>query len=191
MVFAEHASRLAHEDFQKVELALRELQRVLSSPGLPRAGIDGDIAPAQHVLFDKLRTAQLGLQPRDQLFENKGFDQIVIGAGAKRANFVFGAALCGEHEDWSLRNLAQSRQERDAIDLGHHDVEHYELRIEYLDELEGGQAIGSGSNLVALAREPQFQHLPYHTVVVDDRNAGIGHNMHFYAASCFATLGEA
>ena len=79
-------------------------------------------------------SAQLGLQPRDQLLEDERLDEVVVGTGTERADLILGAALGGEHHDRRLGNLAQPRKQRDAVDLRHHDVEDDQFGIEDFDE---------------------------------------------------------
>ena len=59
-------------------------------------------------------------------------------------------------------------EQLESVDLGHHDVEHHEVRLLALDHLEEPLATLDGNDIVFLAAEDVDERLEQRGVVVSD-----------------------
>src|SRR5262249_341486 len=68
------------------------------------------------------------LDPSDQNREFERFRQVIVGAGLKSAQHIFGTAARGQHEDGNeLTSAAQFGDDAKPIDARQHHVEDYEV----------------------------------------------------------------
>src|SRR5205085_8268733 len=64
-------------------------------------------------------------EPREQLFERKRLDEIVVGARIEASDAVAEAVTGGEHEDWHpIPFGAKTPAHRKPVKFGHRDIEH-------------------------------------------------------------------
>jgi len=96
------------ETRQQIELALRELDGFFPPHASRVSGVDGHVAPADHVLLNGLRTPHL-LEAARSALRDERLDHVVVGAATQACDFVLDGPLCGQHSDRSLGDLAQNR----------------------------------------------------------------------------------
>ena len=117
------------------------------------------------------RAAQRGVDARAELVEIERLGQIVVGAGFEPVDAVAHVAARGEHDDRHLGEAAQQRDEREAVDLRHHDVEHDAVRLPVAHDGEPVGAVDRGPHLEAFLDQADLEHLADALLVVDDRDA--------------------
>jgi len=68
------------EQLEQVELGARQLDRALSAADLARGGVELEVGEAQDAAPRRLGAAQQRAQPRLQLAQREGLDEVVVGA---------------------------------------------------------------------------------------------------------------
>src|SRR3974390_208587 len=80
----DHASFVAHQIFQKLELLRQEIDLLAVPAHRPRYQVDGEVADTQDgLLGNSLAAPAECLQARQQFDERERLDQIVVAAGAQ------------------------------------------------------------------------------------------------------------
>ena len=164
----EHASRAPRQRGQEIELARREAEEAAFTAYRPRFEIDFEILVVQRVHFAQPGTPQRRMQPRGQFLDIEGLGQIIV---ADAVDPVAHLAPGGEHDDGHLGEAPDHGHEREAIDLGQHDVQHDAFRLPGADQREPRDAVGRAAHLEAFERERYLQHPPDAFLVVDNRDA--------------------
>jgi hypothetical protein len=98
------------------------------------------------------------------------FDHIVIGSLVEAVDDVLAAALCGQHQDGHIRELADSFAYLETVQPGHHDIENNKRGLLILDHLQSGLALAGGYDLVALEFQIQCDQFEYPGVIVNNQD---------------------
>ena len=92
--------------------------------------------------------AQVGLDARHQLARAEGLGDVIVAADFETQHAVhfFGARREKHHRSARQHGgLADLAAQLEAVDVGQHDVEHDEIRLAFLQGLQG--SLGSAENL--------------------------------------------
>ena len=120
-----HMAGVAHQVFEQLELARQQLDRLVAA--LDRAGqqVELEIGDPQPRRRRRRRAApQQRLEPRQQLAEGEGLDEIVVAAGAQALDPVVDAAERGEDQGRRADlGGAQRAQHRQPVHPRQHAVE--------------------------------------------------------------------
>ncbi len=114
--------------------------------------------------------AEDGLDAGHHLARIERFGQVVVSAQLEADDAVDVLAPGREHEDRSLAPTAHLARDLGAIHLGHHEVEHDEVRVDALVLYEGLLAISRLDHGVAGLLEVQPHQLDDVAFVIDDED---------------------
>ena len=115
--------------------------------------------------------AQQGAQPRAQLAQREGLDQVVVGAGVEALDAVVDRVARGEHEHrGAVAGLAHAPADLEAVDAGHAHVEDDGVGRRGGQAVERRGAICGELHVVALERKRPLERGPHGRLVVDDQD---------------------
>src|SRR5438552_12932116 len=116
---------------QKLEFPGRQID-VPAAPGhLPADEIHVEVANTQPERLARTATAKQGPDAGQQLFEGKGFDEIVIGAAVEPGYSIFQTVAGGKQQNRRCNALfPQARQDLKAVTAGEHQIK--ENDVEFL-----------------------------------------------------------
>ncbi len=166
---------MAREDLEQVELAPGESEVAAAERRDLAPGVDDEVA-------DEVRPGDVGaaatqqrVQPRGELGEREGLDEVVVGAGLQAPHPVVDLVAGGEDADGDVEAVrAQTPHDAHAVEVGHRHVEHDDSRRMAPDRGERlAAAVGRGHG-EALEREGALEGLPDGRLVVDDEDPGLG-----------------
>ena len=172
---------MADEDVEQVELAARERELAAGARGDVAPRVDDDVP--RHVRARPLPAAppQQRLQPRGQLGDRERLDEVVVGARLQARHAVLDLVARGQHADGDVDPVApQLPHDADAVEPGHHHVEHDHRRRALRDGGERLQTVGGGGHGKALEAERALEGLPDSGLVIDDEDErfATGHASH-------------
>ena len=127
----EHASGMAHHEFQQPEFRRPELDLVLLAVDPMRFAVEHDVADLQHAgQHFGLGAPEQRLHPRHEFRRRERLDQIIVGAGGKAAHAVAFLAARRQHDDRQplrFRPHPKPPAKFDAGNRRHHPVEHQQV----------------------------------------------------------------
>src|SRR5579872_539061 len=191
LVAREDPARVAHERGEQIVFALRELDLLAAASDEARFGVDREIGAIEHRGFGQPRTAERGLQARDELAELERLGEVVVGAGGQALDLVRHLVLGAQHDDRRFGEPADHGQQRDAVDLRHHDVEHDDVRLPVAYEREALSAVGGTADFEAFFGESDLEQRADVALVIDDGDAGGCLHSSTIAPLSYAILGRA
>lgn len=170
----EHPARPGHEGEEDVELGPGEPDRRAGPHGLARGGVEDDVAPGD----DPRRPAAPGGGPPQQRAnpledhgQREGLGDEVVGEKGEGAELVVLPVEGGEDHDGDVGGGPDRLAEREAVDLGHHHVQHDEvegLRPERrLERAEAREPVRLPARLVARVREQLHERVQNVWLVLD------------------------
>src|SRR5437879_4192575 len=180
---AQHLARVAGEEGQKVELRVGEVD-------LPAVAIDAALVDlGDHVAEDQLAAlvlllldpalAQVGGDAGDQLARAEGLDDVVVGADLQPDDDVDLLGLGAEDEDRHPRaGPADVAADVEAADVGQHQVEEDDVRLERLDPGEGVSAAVRLLDQVPLLLAGEAHGLTDRRLVIDHQDLAL--SVHSY-----------
>src|SRR5438270_10484908 len=118
-VAGEHASGVAHEQLEDIELEGGELDRAAVDDDGARAGVEQDAADLDAAAGrDRARlvAAQDGADARDQLAWVEGLRKVIVGAELKADDAVYVLTARGQHDDRNLASGAEAAENFEAVD---------------------------------------------------------------------------
>ena len=122
------------------------------------------------------RPAEDGRDPRHQLLEAEGLDEVVVPAEREAAHLVLGGVSGGEEEHRRpVTGGAQALAHVEAVEVGEHHVEHDEIRLHRRHGGDGLTAVGDGVDVEPGVAEGCLEHRAQVVLVVDEQQAGRGH----------------
>lgn len=118
------------------------------------------------------RVTQRHLQP----FEAGRLDHEILGAGAHRRNHIVDAAMGGLHDDGDVQaGVAHLREHAEAIEAGHHEVQHDGVDHRGVGGGQQGQrgvAALDDEGLVTALLHHVFNQSALYRVVIGNQNGG-------------------
>ena len=132
----------------------------------------------RHLLIAPALLLQAGADARLQEHRVERLGQVVVGAELDAAHHAVDVV---ERRDHDHRNVAQpgivleAAQHREAVHLGHHDVEQDQVDRFAGQPVEGVPAMDRGHRLVLEQLQLLRQHVAIERLVVDDQDAGGRH----------------
>ena len=136
-------------------------------------GVDG-----QPALIEGERLHQWGLyalgpakhrpHPRHELTRAERLHEVVVGAGGKARDALFLAGFGREHQDRHVGAATDLSADLLARDIGQHEVEDDECRLEALRKREAFGTTGGSEDVVAVLLEVGLDDLSNRWFVVDD-----------------------
>jgi hypothetical protein len=114
------------------------------------------------------RIAQRHLQP----FRARRLDHEVGGARPHHRHHIVDAAMGGLHDDGNIHaRFAHARQHAEAVEVGHHQVEHHAVdALRPAEQSESRVAAFGDQGLIAEALDHGFEQAALNRVVVDDEH---------------------
>ena len=119
--------------------------------------------------------AQLTFYTRDQLGRIERLGHVVVRACCQAEYLVRVLGFCREQDDRDVAALAQPEQRFDAVQLGHHDVEHDEMHGLRHHDVERFQSVVRLFDLVAIRFQENRDAVHDFAVVVHDQNLQLFH----------------
>ena len=117
------------------------------------------------------RSPEQGADTRKQLLERERLDQVVVRPGVEACDPIRDRVACRQHEDrCPVAVAAEPPADRDAVELGHQDVEHDELRAHALHRPERRGTVLCGDHLVPVEGQGTRDGRPDGRFVVDDED---------------------
>ena len=120
------------------------------------------------------RAAQHRLHAAAELAHREGLSDVVVGAQLEAEHLVDLLGLRGEHDDRHRRARADLAADVEAVDLGHHHVEHHEVEVVLAQAFERLTAVERAHHVVALLAERVGQQLLNRELVVHEQDPGCG-----------------
>ena len=138
---------------------------------LVRVGVEREVGEA-HGADVAVDPAQQGAQPRPQLAQREGLDQVVVGAGVEALDAVVDRVACGEHEHrGAVAGLTHAPTHLEAVDPGHAHVEDHGVGRRGGQAVECRCAICGKIHVVAVERKRPLQGGPDSRLVIDDEDS--------------------
>src|SRR5579862_6480451 len=106
-------SRVSSQQLEQPELGGTQVERLTIEAGGTRADVDAKLPDFDSVDQRAIAAAQDRAQPGDQLFFDKRFDEVIVGAAIETGNPIFDRIARGEHENRRL-NAFGARLARDV-----------------------------------------------------------------------------
>ena len=116
--------------------------------------------------------AQRGPDPAAELAHAERLGDVVVGAELEAEDLVDLLGLGGEHDDRHGAARAQAPADLEAVELGHHHVEHDEVEGLLAEARERLAAVGRLHDLVAVLAQREGQQGLDRLLVVDEQDAG-------------------
>ena len=161
----------AHEEFEHVELARRQLDLDVAAPHATQPGVESQIADGDGDRGVRGGASRQGPQPREQHREREGLDEVVVGAGVETLGLVVLAVLGGQHQDRRPHPaFAQRSAHPVPVEAGQHDVEHDQVGLRLSCEPQPVVSVMRDLDPVSLALEPALQRRDELDVVIDDEH---------------------
>ena len=151
--------------------------RVSSTSRSPRlhlagGGVERDVGEAEHAVGVAVdRSPEEGTDAREQLLERERLDKVVVRPGVEAGDAIRDRVACRQHEDRRpIPVAAEPPADRDAVELGHQDVEHDELRALTLHRPQRRGTVLGGDDLVAVEGQGTRDGRPDGRLVVYDED---------------------
>ena len=133
---------------------------------------------ALNFALERLGGERVAQRHREPLGAHR-LDDEIDGARAHGGDHIVDAAVGGLHDHrHGEARLADARQHAEAVEIGHHEVEHDRVDARAVgagEQRRRGVAAVDDHRLVACARDHALQQPPLHRIVVDDENP-LGHD---------------
>src|SRR5581483_8069522 len=171
----DHASFVANQILQKLELARIEKDLLAAPAGSPRHQVDREIADPQDGLFDNgVAAPAKRLDARHQFDEGKGLDQVVVAPRAQAAHPIIDFSERADDQDRGGNAVvAQLTHHRDAVGVRKHTVDRDHGIVAGRDAAQRLVAAGGQIHLVAAGRELFHELTGGFRVVLDDQNTAV------------------
>jgi len=167
-----------HEVAQQRELGGRELERDAGARDLVRVLVEDDVVVAQQAVVDRhgrRLPPQQRAHPSDDLLEAERLGDVVVAAEGQPGHLVLDRVARGEEQHGRLAAVgAEAPGDLEAVDVGHHHVEHEQVGPPLA---HGGERLEAGAGRPYVeADEPQTgrEQVGDVRLVVDDEHAGLG-----------------
>src|ERR1700682_6294003 len=122
-----------HEQAQQVELSSRELDRAPVSAHLARRFIHGEVLHLEQGPGARIAAPHYGPDPRQQLTEVEWLGQVIVGTDLEALDSVSELAPGRQDDHAGVLVTADRFRDGQAIELGHHHVQHDDMRLELAD----------------------------------------------------------
>ena len=122
-----------HQQAQKVELASRELDGAPVPAHLARRFIHGEVLYLEERPCARISPAHHGPDSRQQLAEIEGLDQVIVGTDLEALDAISDLVLSRQDDDAGVLVPTDRLGDRQAVELGHHHVQHDDVRLELAD----------------------------------------------------------
>ena len=119
----------------------------------------------------RLRPPQHRFHSRHELSRAERLDHVVVGAHLQSDDAVGLLAARGEHDDRHVGVLAEYAADLEAVEDGEHQVEHDEVRVPVLRDLEGVGPVGRDGGVVPFELQVSLDDLRHNAFVVHDENS--------------------
>src|SRR5207244_2204536 len=173
LLAAQHDAAMVRELLQQLELAPGQLDLAPAATDSALRRVHDQVAHAHERPVRRGNTTQKGTQARYQLVEVERLDHVVVRAGLEPGDAILHLVPSREDADRRLDvALAQPRGDGHAGEVGHHDVEHYHLRAQLLDELQRAPAAIGHLHREALEAQRALEGYADLLVVIHDENEG-------------------
>ena len=167
-----HLSGAAHEKLEELELARRELDLAPAAGHPPGDQIELEILDLEARGFAaRGAPAQQRLDARQELGERERLGEIVIAPRLEPADAVVDAAEGGQHQHRSLdAPLAQTLDDREAVELRQHAIGHDEIELPLGGAVEPLAPIGGVLDGVAALAQPLDEEARGLGIVFDEQH---------------------
>ena len=144
----------------------------LAADDLARLRLVGQVVEDERPGLRDLGAAQQGADPREQLAEREGLDEIVVGAGVEPLDLVLDGVARRQHQDLRAHAAgAQLAAELEAVArAGQQQVEDDEIRSGRADALQRRVGVAGDVDGVALLGQALLEELGDPLLVLDDEN---------------------
>ena len=167
---------IAQEELHQPVLGARQVDRAVADDEPVRVGIQAELVEGRRtgvaVAVAGARAAQQRSQPRLQLSDVEGLDEVVVGARVEAVDPVLHGVARREHQHRdAITRRAHPAARLETVDAGHADVEQHRVRRPRGDPRQALLASGGRVDLVAGEAERAPQRIAQRAVVVDDEHA--------------------
>ena len=166
----QRAAPLLGQIEQQPELGGGEVEGLPGPGGERRLLVDHEIADAGHPVGQAAAPAEDGRRPGQKLFQDNGFDDVVVGAEGEAGQPVGHRLPGGDEHDRYVVALPQGTGQGHAVAAGQHDVEDGQVGPEGDDPLDVG-AVSPGPHGVPGPLERAGDSAPLGLAVFDDGDA--------------------
>src|SRR5215203_1417845 len=168
----EHPAGAGGQGHQELELGVGEVH--LLTVGRHPAARQVDPEPVVGQLVRTLARRYRGPahdrpDTRHQLPDGERLGDVVVRPELQPDDPVYLVVAGGEHDDGHVALRPDPPYDLSAVELGEHDVEHYQVRFEGLECFQSGFAVTSDLDLEPLALEGMREHLLERRLVVDQK----------------------
>ena len=166
-----HLVGMHHEQAEQIELSRGERNCPASAIDLPGCFIEADIADLEDRAGSLIAAAQHSANSRQQLAKVEWLDQVVVRSDFQPLDPILHVVFGGQDDHADVLIAPEGGSDRQAIELGHHDVYHDYVRFELAYQSQRRLSVASRLHLEALVLEAQADEIDDAPLVVDDQNA--------------------
>ena len=169
----QHASRVAHEKFEEVELLERHRDRLAAHRHHVTVHVHAHRARLDRGRQQLLRLAvstEHGAHAGEQLTGREWLGDVVVGTDLESHDLVDLAVLRGEHDDRHLRLRPDDATDFEARHPGQHEIEEDQVRATLLEGLERLVSVRGNLDLVALSLQHERQRFRERLLVLHDHD---------------------
>ena len=151
------------------ELAGRQRNDAVAATHVAGRDFHGEVGELKDARRER-RATQQSADAGKQFRVGEWLHQVVVGAGIEPADAVGRAASGGQHQDRQVAACPQLPADFQAVDAGHHQVEHHEIGRVRAGLFERLRAAEGNLDVVALGAEDTLDSAGNHRVVVHHKD---------------------
>jgi len=174
LVAGEHLPGMTGEGLQQLELPESQAEIAARARGDVPPGVDDKLSRGDRAGEIGAAAAQQRVETGEELLQRERLDEVVVAAGLQSPDAVLDVVTGGEDADGDIDAArAQPPQNRDAVEVGHRDVEDDDRRGPARDGRQRGDAAVGRLDREALEAQGALEGLADRRLVVDDEHAKV------------------
>jgi len=167
---AENLVFVAHEQFENVELASAEQDRLSVDAAFSRHRIEHEGAALEDGTLLLRTPSDEGVDAGDEFSEVEGFDEIVVGTSVQPLDSVFNGVFCREHDDGNLlARLADFLDHLETVPAGEHDVKNDAVEFVLRERRQSFFSVLRSLHAESMFGESFCEHLNQIAIILDDK----------------------
>lgn len=175
----EHLALMAHEQFEERERFRRQKQLMVTTPGLPGSGVEGEITRPEHDGPGGDASPDQRSDPGGELAETERFCEVVVGTDVQAADAIVHGVARGEHEHRRPAiGGAQPPAHLETVDLREHHVQDDCAVGELTAMPDRVRTVHGDVDGVALLLQATLEQRGHPLLVLNHQNPHFGKPMH-------------
>ena len=167
---AENLVFVAHEQFQDVELASAEQDRLSVDTAFSRYRVEDEGAALEDGTLLFRTPPDEGVDAGNEFSEVEGFDEIVVGTSVQSLDSVFNGVLCREHDHGNLLAcLADFFDHLETVPSGEHDIKNDAVKFVLREQCQSFFSVLRSLHAESMFGESFCEHLNQISIVLDNK----------------------